>query len=396
MAPLNQIVFSQEPNGVTYRVPALIYLEEIGTFLAFAEKRSSPADSDAKYLVMRKGKMNGESVQWSPMHELQSVCLPGYRTMSPCPVYDKNNKTLFLFFICVDKTENEQKCSGINAAKLCYVTSQDNGKTWSNITNLTEKVIGQREKDWATFAVGPGHGVQLQSGRLIIPAYAYNICGCKCIGSCCQCKCTPSSCISGCTCYKCECTCCNPTPFAFCIYRDVGQEWKMGNQMPRSQSLECQMAEVLDHQGGKYLYCNARTKSDYRVEAESKNAGEDFEEKKSKLVDVKKSGCQGSVISFPRNDGNSGLLYSHPSSSTDRRQLGIYLNCSPRDPSKWQDPRVIYSGPSGYSDLAYIDGTESFGCLFECGEKDYHEKIVFVKLPINDVMGRTAAETRNV
>lgn len=29
--------------------------------------------------------------------------------------------------------------------------------------------------DWATFALGPGHGIQLRSGRLLVPAYSYHI-----------------------------------------------------------------------------------------------------------------------------------------------------------------------------------------------------------------------------
>lgn len=57
-------LFEKEPSGTTYRIPALIYLRHSHTFLAFAEKRSSPADHDAKVLVMRRGTLKDDgSVQ---------------------------------------------------------------------------------------------------------------------------------------------------------------------------------------------------------------------------------------------------------------------------------------------------------------------------------------------
>lgn len=57
-------LFRQEvPGGLTYRIPALLYLGPESTFLAFAEKRSSDKDEDAEYLVMRRGHKEGASVQ---------------------------------------------------------------------------------------------------------------------------------------------------------------------------------------------------------------------------------------------------------------------------------------------------------------------------------------------
>lgn len=62
--PVKTTLFKREPNGITYRIPALIYLRHSHTFLAFAEKRSSPSDCDAKNLVMRRGTLKDDgSVQ---------------------------------------------------------------------------------------------------------------------------------------------------------------------------------------------------------------------------------------------------------------------------------------------------------------------------------------------
>lgn len=62
--PVKTTLFEREPDGITYRIPALIYLRHSHTFLAFAEKRSSPTDCDAKHLVMRRGELKDDgSVQ---------------------------------------------------------------------------------------------------------------------------------------------------------------------------------------------------------------------------------------------------------------------------------------------------------------------------------------------
>lgn len=62
--PVKTTLFEREPDGITYRIPALVYLRHSHTFLAFAEKRSSPSDCDAKNLVVRRGTLKDDgSVQ---------------------------------------------------------------------------------------------------------------------------------------------------------------------------------------------------------------------------------------------------------------------------------------------------------------------------------------------
>uniref|UniRef100_A0A8C6SZS2 exo-alpha-sialidase n=1 Tax=Neogobius melanostomus TaxID=47308 RepID=A0A8C6SZS2_9GOBI len=347
---IKQLYLKKGPGGITYRIPALIYLQHVKTFLAFAEKRTSPADHDAKILVMRRGTRKKMDLQ-----ELQSATLRDYCPMNPCPVYEKNSKTVFLFFICVlgNTTEKWQICTGENKTRLCYVTSGDNGQTWSEVRDLTESVIGETIHNWATFAVGPGHGVQLENGRLIIPAYAYYI-PCRCFSY--------------------------PIPYtvhprALSIYsEDEGRTWCLGKMLSK-HSCECEMAEIIDHEGRSHLYCNARHTS-YRWEALSGDSGASFYEPR----------CQGSVIGFPapKHDTQTWLLFMHPTSTTGRSDMGVYLNRSPLHSSKWEEPKIIHTGPSGYSDLAYNGDKGTFSGLMECGKETELEN-AFVTFTFNDV-----------
>ncbi|XP_055036331.2 sialidase-3 isoform X1 [Misgurnus anguillicaudatus] len=350
-----------DSGQVTYRIPSLIYISDNQTYLAFAEKRKTADDTDADVLVMRKGMWKDGEVEWDNNHEvLTSACLPNHRSMNPCPVYEKRTKTLFLFFISVPfgVSEKAQIKKNKNQARLCYVTSKDTGETWSRITDLTTDVIGDQVKTWATFAVGPGHGIQMRSGRLIIPAYVYH-------------------------CHLDH----KPTPYAFAFYSDdCGSTWHVGERLA-DESCECEMAEIIDHDGTSHLYCNARSTSGHRVEALVEEA---FDKPSSacKLTETG-YGCQGSVLSFAPDQGseNTWLLYCHPTNPRQRRSLGVYLNKSPLDASGWVDQKmIIHHGPSGYSDLAHCGDGEHFACLIECGEKSEVEQLAFVIFKLSDVI----------
>ncbi|KAK7131178.1 hypothetical protein R3I94_016345 [Phoxinus phoxinus] len=372
----------QQRDGKTYRIPALIYISDGQTFLAFAEERSSPRDSDAKVLVMRRGLLLNGSLQWSPVQTLSSACLPDHRTMNPCPVYERKSKTIYLFFVCIlgKTTEYHQIATGRNQARLCYITSTDYGQSWSKLTDLSISVIGDEICNWATFAVGPGHGIQMKSGRLIIPAYVYYI----------HCRCFPFN-------FPLK-----VRPHALLFYSDdCGITWQMGEKI-QVKSCECEMAEIMDYADRSLLYCNARSTCGHRVEALSKSSGADFDNPHvaKKLVEPH-HGCQGSVLSFPvpepseegeqkpsdcltQSDTKTWLLYSHPTNKKKRKDLGVYLNKSPLNSSGWGRPWIIRNGPSGYSDLTQCE--ERFACLMECGEKSEIEEIAFVEFKLSDVL----------
>ncbi|XP_013930001.1 PREDICTED: sialidase-3-like [Thamnophis sirtalis] len=366
-------LFRQE-RDVTYRIPALLYLPSESTFLAFAELRTSVEDQYAKELVMRRGQKEGLSVKWGPLQTLETAVLPKYRTMNPCPVYDAKESTIFLFFICVEANVSEQYQirTGRNAAKLGYIFSKDGGRTWSPMTDLTEEVIGDDVSKWATFAVGPGHGVQLSSGRLVVPAYAYYI----------------HSRLFRHPLY------CYTKAHSFAFYSDDGgKTWLKGHLLQKPlKTSECQMAELVDQNISPLLYCNARGTEGYRVEAFSRDGGILFEVpfKSQKLTEINK-GCQGSVVSFPSpqpgsesslassRTPESWLIFSHPTNRKERADLGIYLNPSPLEENSWKTPWILNTGPSGYSDLAVCTGEDPllFGCLFECGVSVSYEEIAF-------------------
>uniref|UniRef100_A0A3Q2V5G0 exo-alpha-sialidase n=1 Tax=Haplochromis burtoni TaxID=8153 RepID=A0A3Q2V5G0_HAPBU len=215
---------SNETAGNVYRIPALLYERESKTLFAFAEQRKTSDNASGEKLVIRTGKIKEGSSK---------------KTV--------NNK-LFLFFICVEDaiTEMYQKENCDNRTRLCFITSEDLGETWSDVTDLTDKL--NEIKNWSTFAVGPGHGIPAESGRLIIPVYAYTSFCCK------------------------PCFLPNSKSYALSLYSGShGKNWKFG-ELFNTVSVECEIVEISkDH-----IYCNARNVGGYRVEAVSDHNGVKF------------------------------------------------------------------------------------------------------------------------
>lgn len=89
--PARTVLFHKEPTGVTYRVPALLYLSRSRCFLAFCEERLSPSDSQAHLLVMRKGTFYRNYVE---VREL-------YGSLETSIYFDKN-----VFFILILSATN--------------------------------------------------------------------------------------------------------------------------------------------------------------------------------------------------------------------------------------------------------------------------------------------------
>uniref|UniRef100_A0A8D2NY28 exo-alpha-sialidase n=1 Tax=Zosterops lateralis melanops TaxID=1220523 RepID=A0A8D2NY28_ZOSLA len=281
--PARTVLFEKESTGVTYRVPALLYLPCVAKLLAFAEERLSADDAHANLLVLRRGSIHAPADRHTgrgDMRVLETATLQHHRSMNPCPLYDEFTGTLFLFFITVlgRTPEAYQIVTGQNVTRLCCVTSADQGLSWSPATDLTQQVIGATIKDWATFALGPGHGIQLRSGRLLVPAYSYHIDCKECFGQLCK-----------------------TTPHSFAFYSDDhGQRWRFGEFIPNLQTGECQLVSVDEEDGSNVLYCNARSPLGFRVQALSTDDGAVFHggQLVQRLVEPP-HGCHGSVIGFP-------------------------------------------------------------------------------------------------
>jgi sialidase-1 len=314
-----QEIFKAGEAGYTrYRIPALVVSAK-GTILAFTEARKGTgSDTDEIDLALRRSFDHGKT--WDPM---RIIADDGTRTMNqPTPVLDRDTGTIWLPF-CKDNRQ------------VFVMNSTDEGATWSTPVEITKDV---KDRSWKYLGAGPGHGIQLKSGRLLIPAWGDTSPG----------PATWPQANWG------------RVQFSFTFYSDDhGATWKRGKPLDNDMSDEC---EVLETSDGK-VYLNARSRQDKkaRMFARSEDGGVTW----SKLeVDphLPEPSCQAGLARY--SIGKDRILLTHPASTTSRSRLTARLSYD--EGRTWAVSKVIREGAAAYSDLA-VAHDKTILSLYETG-----------------------------
>ena len=147
----------------TYRIPALLVTAR-GTLLAFCEgRRDSRSDSGAIDILLRHSLDGGQS--WSAP---QVVASGGGDTMgNPAPVLDRETGVIWMPMTFNFAAGPEEMIVQGRAPRTVWLThSADDGCTWAAPVEITAAV---KDPAMIWYATGPGHGIQLRSGRLLVP-----------------------------------------------------------------------------------------------------------------------------------------------------------------------------------------------------------------------------------
>lgn len=312
-------LFQQGTNGYhTYRIPAVVVSNK-GTVLAFCEGRKNSAadDGDIDLLLVRSFD-NGKT--WGAV---QLIYDAGPHTAgNPAPVVDRKTGDIILPFC-------------INNDTVWVTRSSDDGATWSTPREITKDV---KLPGWTWYATGPCHGIQLSSGRLLIP--------------------------------------CDHTGASHVIYSDDGGEtWRLGGSVMGGTN-ESVAVETVDN----LVYINCRNTRNngktHRAYAWSDNGGESFSKTEwaSELIEPI---CQASMVrlSTEESHGKNRVLFSNPASLRRER---LTVRVSYDECKSWNAGRIVHFGPAAYSDLCVLpDGT--IGCFYERGAYNPYEKLTFAR-----------------
>ncbi len=149
----------------TYRIPSLIVTAK-GAVLAFCEGRKhNSGDMGHIDLLLKRSSDGGKtfSKQQIVWNDRQNTC------GNPCPVIDRQSGAIFLLMTHnLGSDAEEQIIAGTSkAGRTVWVTqSGDDGLTWSPPKEIT---AGVKKPAWTWYATGPGTGIQLTNGRLVVP-----------------------------------------------------------------------------------------------------------------------------------------------------------------------------------------------------------------------------------
>jgi sialidase-1 len=340
-------VFPPELNGIVrYRIPGVVVTTK-GTVLAYAEARKNGSSDWGEIEIhLRRSTNGGKTWEASSQIAHHGARLEGnprkaeggekeQTVNNPVAIVDRETGAIE-FLYC------------INYARCYSMRSTDDGVTWSAPVDITASFEPFRAKyDWKVIATGPGHGIQIRSGRLVVPIWlAYGKAGDH----------APSA--------------------AGTIYSDDhGKTWQAGdlclpNEGDFGNPNETMITEVSN--GCVMLVSRSVSKANRKIVTTSPNGATDwttpvFHDQLWEPV------CMASIIAHPSKPGT--LIYSNPHTlklDKDGKEVpggrgkreNLCIKLSHDDGKTWPINKVIDPGKAAYSDLAVLpDGTVL--CLYE-------------------------------
>ena len=338
------ILFREDQDGFRlYRIPGIIVTAR-GTALAYCEARKfTVADRGEMEIHLRRSTDGGRT--WETPKQVahlgprlsrnshmpkgkrgKDMGGPNEQTVNnPVAIAGRDGAIYFVY--CVEYM------------RCFYLRSDDDGRCWSKPVEITSAFEPFRSLcDWQAIATGPGHGIELPSGRLVVPVWiaAYE---------------------NG-----------SPIPKASAVIYsdDDGRTWH-SSQIAVPGGGESNVAELAD--GRVILTARNSDPRHRRAVTFSPDGATDW----SRVVFVEEllePGCMAGLFSCPigNNGSESMLLFANPHTTKrahqDRENLTI--KASYDDGRTWPVSKMLQPGPSAYSDLAVLpDGTVL--CFYESG-----------------------------
>ena len=152
-------------------IPGIVVTAK-GTALAWCEARMKGGDWDAINILLRRSTDDG--VTWSAAQKVSEV--PGPKTKNPITLHLKNVNPKDVTYnnpvLIAGRDGTVHMLFCLEYMRCFYRRSTDDGVTWSAPMEITAAFENFRAVyDWKVLATGPNHGIQLKSGRLIVPVW---------------------------------------------------------------------------------------------------------------------------------------------------------------------------------------------------------------------------------
>ena len=345
-----QDIFTSGVGGYhTYRIPTIAVTPR-GTLLAFCEGRVNDRDDAGEHHILAVRSEDGGDT-WSPP---VVIWRDGDNTCgNPCPVVDAVAGRVCLLMTHSLGDDTQRKVimgEGRGRRTVWLTTSHDDGLSWTPPRNITGDVMPDH---FCWYATGPGAGIQLGSGRLVVP------CDHKLLGS--KQRKDPD------------------VHFSHAIYSDDhGETWQRGAPVGPGAN-ECEAVELTD--GRVMLNMRSYRGEGCRLVAVSGDGGETFSDPQPDPTLIEPV-CQASIRRF-----GSRLLFTNPASTSARESLTVRM--SEDDGRSWRISRVLQHGPAAYSCLAVLpDGRVV--CLYEYGHENPYEKLALARFDMEWITANEA------
>ena len=221
------------------------------------------------------------------------------------------------------------------SSQFMMVRSGDDGKTWSKPENQTAKL---KNPAWHLFAPGPGNGITMKDGTLVMPTGGRDEKG---------------------------------VPFSSLMWsKDHGKTWTLSSPA-RSNTNESAVAELSD--GSLMLNMrdnrNRKDKSRTNGRAVSVTAdlGKTWKVHPSDHGSLPEPVCMASLISHRLKDGRAVLFFSNPHHKSRRQNMTLQMSLD--DGKTWNKPVLLDKNGGAYSSLVMVND-RTVGILYESSRAD--------------------------
>ena len=337
-------LFEEEKDGFcSYRIPGIIVTAK-GSVLAYCEARKySSADRGEIEIHLRRSIDGGRT--WSPPKQVAHLGLRLPR--NPHMPEDKkkkdmggpNEQTVNNPVAIADRDGTVHLLYCVEYMRCFHIRSDDDGVSWSTPVEITSAFDQFRpELDWQVIATGPGHAIQLKSGRLVAPFWM--------------------------TTYEKQAKLRHAVGV---IYSDNGgRTWQRGDIAIRNGG-EPNIAELAD---GRVLVTARNSDPRNRRMAAFSPDGVTGWLQPEFIEDLLEPGCMAGLVSHPgtAEKRKPFLLFSNPDTTKHdhKDRVNVTIKLSEDGGRTWPVSKLLQSGPSAYSDLAVLpDGT--ILCFYESG-----------------------------
>jgi sialidase-1 len=293
-----------------------------GTVLAVAEARiKESADDGAHHIVLKRSMDGGQSFSTSQVIVRSNS---GESWANPTLVQDSRSKLVFLFYALNHHNDSTD---------IFLRTSKDDGLSWSAPQQLSH--LFSNDTYGRTFHLpGPGHGIQLKNGRLLIPVWHRRSIA-----------------------FKAQ----DRRYGVSCIYSDDhGSTWKAGAGTPVGELNESQLVALR----GEEVLLIGRTISgkhgSYQAKLRSPDGGLSWDTALVYDARLKGPACDIGITGFANHPG--WVAISQPAGP---KRQHLYVRLSRDGGLNWTE-RLLQPGGATYSDLAVLPD-KTIICLYGHG-----------------------------
>lgn len=144
-------------DGFNYRCPGIVITKK-GTLIAYCEKRAGIRDRVSMDIVYKRSTDNGRT--WSNNYVLADGINNNSTMDNPVMVVGDDGRIHCIY------TKNVGK--KLKNGYIAYTYSDDDGLTWTKPKDISAET---KPDERGLFAPGPGHGIQLNNGTILIPVW---------------------------------------------------------------------------------------------------------------------------------------------------------------------------------------------------------------------------------